>query len=258
MKGNNGVVVQSVLRALDILILFQDENELGISEIAKCMRLGKSTVFGLVSSLVARGFLEQSKTNKKYRLGIRNFELGRYMQQRMDLRSEATRIVHEILGKFQETVNLAVHDRGEVIYLEAFRVPDVTVLYTLTGRRAPMHCSSVGKSMLAFLSDEYLEQFVFSKQLVALTPKTITDPQAVRDELLLVRKRGYALDDEEIEMGIKCVGAPIFDFSQTVIASVSICAPIHRMTNKQIEAVTPEIVRCARLISQRMGFRERF
>ena len=151
MKGENGTVVQSVLRALDILCYFQDNEELGISEISRIIGLGKSTVYALVNSLVCRNFLEQSPISKKYRLGIRNFELGRYTQQRMDLRREASPIVMEVLGKFHETVHLAAHDQGEVVYIESYRVPDVTILYTQTGRRAPMHCSSVGKAMLAFL-----------------------------------------------------------------------------------------------------------
>ena len=98
MKGENGTVVQSVLRALDILCYFQDNEELGISEISRMIGLGKSTVYALVNSLVCRNFLEQSPISKKYRLGIRNFELGRYTQQRMDLRREASPIVMEAVS----------------------------------------------------------------------------------------------------------------------------------------------------------------
>ena len=256
MKGENGTVVQSVLRALDILCYFQDNEELGISEISRMIGLGKSTVYALVNSLVCRNFLEQSPISRKYRLGIRNFELGRYTQQRMDLRRGASPIVMEVLGKFHETVHLAAHDQGEVVYIESYRVPDVTILYTQTGRRAPMHCSSVGKAMLAFLPGSYLQQYVLNQPLKALTKYTITEPEALLRDLKQVREQGYATDDQEIEMDLRCIGAPIFDFSKSVIGAVSICGPIYRMGDMRMKEIAPEIVRCSRLISYRMGYKE--
>lgn len=256
MKGDQGAIVQSVARALDILCLFESEEELGISEIARTMGLGKSTIYGLVNSLVSRNFLEQSPVTKKYRLGIRNFELGRFVSQRMDLRSEATPIVSEVLGKYHETVHLAVHYEGEIVYVESFRVPDVTILYTQTGRRAPMHCSSLGKAMLAFLPDSYLQEFVLSKPLVSLTPYSITDPEKLKEDLALVRQRGYSFDDQEIELGLRCIGAPVFDGMKTVIGAISVCGPIFHMTDEKVSQMAPDIVKCARMISYRMGYRE--
>ena len=130
MKDENGVMVQSVVRALDILCLFQQAEELGISEIAREMGLGKSTAYGLVNSLVSRGFLEQSVTSKKYRLGIRNFELGRCTQQRMNLRGEAAPLIKELLLPYHETVHLAAHFQGEGVFLETFPLLGAAALST--------------------------------------------------------------------------------------------------------------------------------
>ena len=256
MKDTNGVVVQSVLRALDILCLFQKSEELGVSEIARLMGWGKSTTYGLINSLVSRGFLEQSSATKKYRLGIRNFELGRYVQQRMDLRGEAAPIIKEALSSYHETVHLATHYQGEVVHIESYLVPDVTALYTQAGRRTPMHCSGVGKAMLAFLPQQYLDQYIFQRPLKALTPYTITAPQVLLQDLLASRQRGYAIDDQELEQGLRCVAAPIFDFQKQPVAAISICGPVYRMDSQRMQEIAQGVIRCAHMISQRLGYHE--
>ena len=255
MKDENGVMVQSVVRALDILCLFQQAEELGISEIAREMGLGKSTAYGLVNSLVSRAFLEQSVTSKKYRLGIRNFELGRCTQQRMNLRGEAAPLIKELLLPYHETVHLAAHFQGEGVFLETFPLLGAAALSTQAGQRFPMHCSGMGKAMLAYLPEEYLRRHIFNRPLKALTPYTITDPGALAEELALARRCGYAVDNQESELGLRCIGAPILDFRGQVSAAVSVCGPVYRMDEQRMQQIASSLVQCARLISRRMGYK---
>lgn len=254
MKDIKGVQVQSVSRALQILNCFEQEEELGISELAREMMLGKSTTYALVNTLAANGFLEQSVQTKKYRLGIRNFELGRLFQQRVDWWLDARPLIRELIGPYHETIHVAMHERGQVIYFNSIKAQDVNVLYTQSGQRAPMHCSSVGKAMLAFLPDKYLKDYVLSKPLKSLTPNSITDVDMLLSDLQKTRQRGYAYDNEEIEMGLRCVGVPVFDMTGYPFAAISVCGPVHRMTSERMEDIAKSLKKCALLVSKRMGY----
>ncbi|HCX63970.1 MAG TPA: IclR family transcriptional regulator, partial [Eubacteriaceae bacterium] len=152
MANPQGVIIQSVSRALDILQCFEGNNkELGISEIANSLMLSKSTIYGLVNTLLSGGDLEQNKENKKYRLGIRLFELGSLVQRRMDLRNEARLYCLELAENYSYTIHLATHYNGEIVYIDKVDMPGAVIVYSQVGKRAPMHCTGVGKAMLAYL-----------------------------------------------------------------------------------------------------------
>lgn len=253
MAGKEGVIVQSVARALTILDCFSENSQLGISEISADMDLSKSTVFGLVNTLVAYGYLEQAAESKKYKLGIRLFELGSIVQRRMDLRNEARPYCEELAHKYNQTVHLAAYDKGEVVYIDKVDMPDYVIVYSQVGRRAPMHCTGVGKAVLAYLPLEYIHQYVLDKPLVKKTPETITDQQELLQNLEMVRRLGYAVDDEEIGEGLKCVAAPIFDHKGGPVAAVSISGTAGKMKNGFLEEVAADVKKTAGAISQRLG-----
>ena len=168
MANSDGVLVQSVARALEILELFRQRKELGISEISSAMGLSKSTVYGLVNTLVTFGYLEQISENRKYKLGIHLFELGSAVVERLDLRQEARRYCEELSKRYGQTVHLATHWEGEVIYVDKFDMPDFIITYSQAGKRAPMSCTGVGKAMLAFLPMDYIKKYVLSIQILEM------------------------------------------------------------------------------------------
>ena len=253
MANSDGVLVQSVARALEILELFRQRKELGISEISSAMGLSKSTVYGLVNTLVTFGYLEQISENRKYKLGIHLFELGSAVVERLDLRQEARRYCEELSKRYGQTVHLATHWEGEVIYVDKFDMPDFIITYSQAGKRAPMSCTGVGKAMLAFLPMDYIKKYVLSKALPIKTEKTIKNADELLKELEKIRQFGYAIDDEEIEIGLRCVAAPIFNSKGQVVAAISLSGMSTKMTGDVMKAATYDIVNCAKSISARLG-----
>lgn len=254
MKKNEGVIIQSVMRALKILQCFRgNTEELGILEISDCINLSKSTTYGLVNTLKTTGFLEQNINNKKYRLGIELFELGNLVQSRMDLRDEAKPFCRMLSEKYNTTVHLAVFHGGDVIYVDKLINNDLQIVSSQVGMRTPMYCTGVGKGILAYLEDEYLEKYIFSKPLKKLTNNTITTKEKLIEELKDVRKKGYAVDDEEIEMGLRCIAAPIFNNIGYPIAAISISASYRKIQDEMIDIMAKDVKYFAQKISERMG-----
>lgn len=254
MGKSEGVIVQSVQRALEILGFFSGNTaELGISEIAEKMALSKSTVYGLVNTLVSQGYLEQQQ-NKRYRLGIKLFELGNLVQRRLDLRNEAKPWCKILAEKYRENIHLAAHYEGEIVYIDKVDALDLVISYSQVGKRAPMHCTGVGKAILAYLPLDYVEAYILNKPLSKYTEKTIMSPQALLQELALTKSRGYAVDDEEIEMGFRCVAAPIFDHRGYPLAAISVSASVGRISGGKIAEVAKDVQYYAGQISQRLGY----
>ena len=256
MANSEGVIIQSVARAMDILEHFNRKKDMGISEISECMGLSKSTVYGLVNTLVAYGYLNQNCETKKYKLGMKLFEMGCTVEKRMDLRNEARPFCEKISKKYGQTVHLAAHYEGEVVYIDKFDMPDFLITYSQVGKRAPMSCTGVGKAMLAYLPWEYSQKYVVSKGFVIKTPKSIKDETELIQTLEMVRHKGYAMDDEEIEIGLRCVAAPIFNYKNEPVAAISLSGMANRMTDELVEAMARDVIECAADISNQLGYRE--
>ena len=252
---SEGVIIQSVLRGAEILECFTGNNsELGISEISEYMDLSKSTIYGLVNTLKAIGYLEQDIITKKYRLGIKLFELGNLVHNRIDLRTEARPFCMELSEKYDMTVHLAIHDQGDVIYIDKIVNYDMQVASSQIGRRAPMYCTGVGKSIIAYINNEYLNKYILTRQLKKITNNTISTCERLIEELQIIRSRGYAVDDEEIEIGLRCVAAPIFNNKAYPIAAVSVSASYRKMNDSMIEKISKDVKLCAEKISERSGY----
>lgn len=251
-SGKEGVTVQSVARALEIVECFSNAAELGISELAERMDLSKSTVYGLVNTLTSFGYLEQGK-HKKYRLGLKLFELGNVVQSRMDIRREARPWCQLLADKYRTTVHLATYSDGEIIYIDKVDNTSSVVVYSQIGKRAPMYCTGVGKAILAHLGQEYVERYVLSKPLTKMTEHTITTPEALLEELGKVRERGYAVDDEEIEPGLHCIAAPIFNHHNQPVVALSVSFPYGRLWDIDWDEATRDVQYYAQQISERLG-----
>lgn len=250
------VIIQSVDRALRIIDCFSgNARELGISEIAEEMTLSKSTVFGLVNTLVINGYLEQNEENKKYRLGIRLFELGNLVGSRMDLRKAALPYCRKLSEDYNQGVHLAVRSGDEMIYIDKVDVPGLSIAYSYVGKRAQMYCTGVGKAILAYLPEQELERYLEHTSLIGMTSHTITDRGELKKELEEIRRHSFAMDNEEVEEGLKCVAAPIFDWRGAPVAAISSSGMASRMTDQVIEKLQKDVVAYAAEISARMGYR---
>lgn len=251
-----GVTIQSVERALTILkYLSGNITEIGITDIAAYMGLGKSTVYGLVNTLVQEGYLEQNPDNKRYRLGLKLFEMGCIVQERMDVREIARPYLKELSEHFKMTVHMGVYKEQEVVYIDKMDAPDTRIVYSQVGKRAPMYCTGIGKSVLAELKPEEINSILKNQQMEALTPNTLTDAKAVLKELEIIRKNGFAIDNEEVEQGLKCVAAAIFDHQGRPAAAISISSSAIKMTDEKIAQATEKIKKATAEISRKLGYR---
>lgn len=255
VKEKKGVIVQSVARALTMVSCFANDAELGISEIAERMDLSKSTTYGLINTLTVFGYLEQTE-NKKYRLGLKLFELGNLVQSRMDIRMEAKPYCQLLADKYRTTVHLATFSEGEIIYIDKVDNNSSVVVYSQIGKRAPMYCTGVGKAILAFLPEEYVEKYVASTSLLPVTEHTITTREKLLEELSKIRERGYAADDEEIEPGLHCIAAPIFNHKRQPRMAISLSFPYGRIWDLDWEQAVQDVRYYARQISERVGYTE--
>jgi len=253
IERNKGVVVQSVARALEIIACFEDSAELGISQLSELMGLSKSTIYGLTNTLVSFGYLEQCES-KKYRLGLRMFELGNMIQRRMDVRQEARPWCQILAEKYCTTVHLAAHSDGEIIYIDKVDSSNSVVVYSQVGKRAPMYCTGVGKAILAHLPHEEQERYIRSCSLTKMTEHTISTAEQLREELKIVHMCGYAIDSEEIELGLQCIAAPIFNYRRQPQMAISVSFPYGRLHDVEKEEVVRDVLQYAEKISERIGY----
>ena len=249
--------LSSVTSALLVLKVFSaDEAEIGISSLAKRLGLAKSTVHRLAVTLASEGFLEQNPENGRYRLGLALFGLGALVRQRMDVSNQARPLLGALRDKTQEGVHLAILAQTSIIYLYNLETSQAIGIRSYIGTRKPAFCTCEGRAMLAFGPPEVVEA-VIDEGLTARTPKTNTDVAALRRTLDEVRQSGYAIDDEESEVGMRGIGAPIRDISGKVVAAVGLAGPIQRLTKKDLRGLAPQVIATADAISARLGFRVR-
>ena len=246
--------LSSVANALRLVKAFsEDHYEIGISDLAKRLGLAKSTVHRLASTLLEQGMLEQNAGDGKYRLGLALFELGTLVRRKMDFTVEARPFLRMLMEKTGETVHLAILDRDSVLYIITHESKQALRMGSKVGTRAPVHSTAVGKALLAFQPEEEIARLI-ARGLPPSTTSTIVDGKALQRELAQVRARNYAVDDEESELGLRAIAAPIRGDSGNVVAAISIAGPVHRMTKKALLGWARELVGAADAVSQRLGW----
>jgi len=229
---------------------------LGITELSKRLTLPKSTVFHIVHTLHNYRWLERLDDSKKYVLGLRFFELGNLVQANSRLRQIALSHLEKLRKDTNETVYLVVYDQGEIVYLECLESQLRLRARPVYGIRVPLHCTSLGKAIMAFLPDEEVQNIIREKGLVGFTDKTITKKEALEKELKEIRKTGYAIDWGEHEEGVRCIGTPIYNYLGKAFAAISISGPDFRFTKEKIKEFVPLVIRTAQEISHKVGYLE--
>lgn len=248
-------VVKSVSRALDIIdIVMMKKQGMGVTEIANLMDINKSSVYRTLSTLVQYGYVEQDAETERYKLGYKFLEISSKLLESIDLRTEAQTYLKELEQETNEVIHLVVYDQGEVVYIEKLEGNQMLRMHSKVGKRAPMHCTSVGKAILANLPTSVVLRILEEKGMPVHTQHTIVDKDKFLVELETVKKRGFAYDLEENEPGITCIAAPIFDHLGHVHAAVSISGPTIRMTKERLQELEPLIIKKGRAISQRLGY----
>ena len=255
-----GNLVQTIERVTTIFdAMAQSSRGISLKELSAQVDLPKGTTHRLLSSLAYFGYVRQTAESKNYHLGFKLVELGNRLLDHLDLRAQTRPFIVSLCQRTKETVHLVVLDQNEALYVDKVisdEKPGGLQMVSRVGLRVPAHCSSVGKVFLAQLSDQELVLFVNEKGLEKRTENTINDLDELKRHLMIVRERGYAIDEEENEPGIRCIGAPIFNQQNQVIAAISISGPTIRITKEYVQnTLKHEVMKTALEISEEFGFR---
>lgn len=246
--------VQVLDRAVGILdILARANAELGALEIAEGLRLHKSTIHRLLMVLEQHRLVAKNPSTGRYSLGLKLFELGSKAVAGLDLREKSQPYLERLVSETGETAHVCVIDKGEVLSLAYVESRHSVRTPATVGRRTPLHCTAVGKAMLAFMPPAELDLLLNQTELKSFTRNTITDPNLLRAELRRVAEQGYAIDDEEIEEGMRCIGAPLRNYSGKVVASISVAGPAYRLSPEKVPLIADSVKVIARQLSVALG-----
>ncbi len=245
-------------KSLSILeTMLRQGSAMSMTEISEKLGLYPSTTHRILDTLKHWGYVEQEPNNQRYQLGLKVIELGMAKLHQMDLAREATPYLKELVNQCNETVHLGVLEEGEVMYLAKEESSQTIRMISYVGKRAPLHCTALGKILLAYMSEEEREKILEDRELPRLTEKTITDKRELEKELGKVREQGFALDREENEKDVRCVAAPIRNHQGKVIAAISISSPIFRIDKNVQNNLKKVLIETSEKISKRLGYKEK-
>lgn len=255
-KDKSEYIIQAVSHALDLLEQFHDDvDELGVTELSKRLKLHKNNVFRLLATLESRGYIEQNKATENYRLGLKALELGQTFIKQMGLLRQAKPILERMVEESNETSYVAIYKENHIVYLDVIETNLTVRVVSRVGSRLPAYCTASGKVHMAHMSEEELDELLASMKFVQHTPTTISNADALRKAIEQVRENGYAIDDEELDPGVRCIAAPIRDYTRRIVGAISISGPSMRISDERIKTeLVPLVLKSAADLSTRLGY----
>ncbi|MCI8443470.1 MAG: IclR family transcriptional regulator [Provencibacterium sp.] len=247
--------VQSAQRIFGILELLAAQGKLPLHEIAQRLSLHKSTAHRLLCSLIAMGYVRKEERTGCYRLTFKLLELSGMLLEGLDIVGLARPFLERLGQQAHEAVHLVQRDGAEIVYIDKVEMREGSIrMVSRIGLRRPIYCTAVGKAMLAEMPEGKVAQLWERSRIERLTERTIISLDALFRELEEVRARGYALDNEENEIGVRCIGACILDYQGRANNALSVSAPLSRMSDRRIQELAPFILEARRKISRELGY----
>jgi IclR family acetate operon transcriptional repressor len=249
-------MVQSLERAFDVLeVLARSQEDVSLSQIVERTGLPLGTVHRMLSSLIRRGYAAQDRTTRLYGPGPMLLEVAAVASRnhRFHVNRIARPVLQQLMQSTGETSNLLVLQGDEGVYAEQVVSPHLVRMFTEVGQRVPLYCTGGGKAILSGLAPEQFERYLSQTELRAFTAKTLTSQEMLRAAVEEARTLGFALDDEEREVGVCCVAAPLFDRFERCIGALSISGPITRLDRARAAALGPTVRAASAECSQAMG-----
>lgn len=246
--------VSSVLRAVAVLDLLAERGELSLTQLSAEIGAPKTSMFDVVGTLQSQGMVRRNPESGLYSLGLHVIELGYGAVRQFGIRKILAPVLQALNQELDETVHLTVLDGAEVLYVDCYESTKRLRTYSVIGVRGPLHCTSVGKAILAWLPENTRDQLMSSLTYERFTENTITSPQQLRQDLSTSRDRGYTIDDVEHEEGVRCIGVPVFDQTGAVVASISISAPTQRIPVEEVPELAQRVMKAGREMSHRLGY----
>jgi IclR family transcriptional regulator, KDG regulon repressor len=245
-------VLTKTFAVLDVLL--EQRSPMSMSEISEKLNYYPSTVHRILDTLKYGGYVEQNPNNQKYQLGLKLLELGMAKINQIDLVKEAKPYLRELAKKCDETVHLAVLEDTNVLYLAKEESSQTIRMISYVGKRAPLHCTGLGKVLLANLPLQDRDRIIDRIELSRLTKNTITDKEKLREELDVIKEKGFALDEEENENDVRCIAGPIRDYKGRVVAAVSVSSPNYRLNKEKQDYIKEALINTVKGVSSRLGF----
>lgn len=241
--------IQSLARGLKILnLLGQSQEGISITELSEFLGVDKGSASRLVSTLIKYGYVEKDELTRRYHVGSQVVSLSRSVLARLPLREAAKPFLRQMMESTGECAHLAVPAQGQVLYIDQEESPVTLRVNAQVGTMTPLHCTALGKVLLAF------GELALPVDLPSFTSKTITDPKMLRHHLDEVCRLGYAVDDEEFDIGVRCIAVPVFDFRGKAVGAIGISGPATRMTVDQLPELITIVVEIGKRLSDRMVF----
>lgn len=247
--------IKSVEKVLNLLELLSDNKEMSITEIGKKLHMGLSTVYRMLTTLKYRGYVIQNQQTSKYTLAIKLFVLGSKVQSAMNLVNLVTPFLQKLSQHTNESINFSILEDREVVCLSKIESPEVLRTDIKIGARLPAHCTSVGKALLAFLSERKFTM-LYGKDNIKLptpTPNSISSVMELKKCLKKIKKDRYATDKEEFKIGINCIGVPILNNEDKSIAGISVTGPSSRFNLSEIKKIKNTVINISRDISHKLN-----
>ena len=254
-REKTNYIIRSVSHALDVIEQFYGEaDELGVTELSKRLKLHKNNIFRLLATLESRGYIEQNKATENYRLGVRSLQLGQAYVGQMGFLRQARPIMESLVKQCRESAYVAVSRRGGMVPLDSVDADQPVRLVCHIGESLPLHCTAAGKAHLAFESEDEVKAHL-AEGLKKYTPGTITERQALFQQLRTVVERGYSIDSGEYVEDVRSLAVPIKDYTRRVVGALAISGPAYRMSAERIQKeMAPLLVKAGQDLSARLGY----
>jgi len=255
MSGDATPSAPAVERTLSILeLLSVTKSGLTLPELSRRLGLPKSSTYCLLVTLERRGYLLRNNRTHRYLFGLKLFSLANMALSRVELRENAASFLHPLMQRSRLTVHMAIIEDHEAVLIEKVEPPGLVRLATWVGKRLELHCSAVGKCLLAYLPETEFLRLVRDRGLTRNNENTITSIRKLKHQITQIRHAGYAIEDEEGEIGCRCVGAPVFDHSGNAIAAISVAGTTAQITTEEFAYFGQLVRQTASDISQALGF----
>jgi IclR family acetate operon transcriptional repressor len=246
-------IVQALDRGLGLLRCLAIEREASLTNLARLQDLPVSTVHRLLITFEQHGFVEFIERGQKWAIGVESFRIGNSFAQRTKLIDVGQAVLRNLTDKTGETANIAILHDGQVVFISQVETPQTIRAFFAPGTRSTLHSSGIGKAILSTLSGRMVNDIVNRHGLERFTEKTQVSVESLTDDMAIIRARGWALDDEERYMGMRCVAAPIFNSFGDAFAGISISGPSGRMSDETIQALASRVKQAAETITQNIG-----
>ena len=244
--------ISSFAKGMNILELLSDNEGLSVSQVARIMNMNRASSHRFLSTLRELGYADKDD-HSRYYLTAKVIELGTKVLDRFEIRKIAHPFLQQVASKFNETINLGFFNGKEVLTLDKIDSTEILRMDSGIGGREPAYCTSLGKAILAYLPDNQLEEYLKAIELIPYTPNTVTTKEKLKEELMLIQENGCAIDDEELSVGLRCVGAPLFDHSGQALYAISISGPSIRFGSKRLQEMQQALKKICQSLSEKLG-----